>query len=568
MIAGKGDPIESVKEDRRYLPARMLNEFAYCPRLFHIEHVEGLFADNRHTVEGRSVHRRVDRKADPLPESEGDAEPDVSRSVTLSSEQLGLIAKIDLIETTGDAAVPVETKKGKAPDIAEGAWEPERVQLCAQGLLLREHGFRCEFGYIYYAGSRHRVKIDFDDHLVARTTKLTAAAREMEQLETAPPPLVDSPKCPGCSLVGICLPDELNFLAQSDKEGPTAAPRRLVPARSERVPVYVQGYGGHVSKSGENVIVKSRTSAPEKIRIRDVAHLAIYGNSQITTQAIQALCRENVPISWLTKGGWFYGTLQTLGLPNVELRRAQFRAAFEEASSLRLAQSFIAGKISNCRTLLMRNHEEPPRSVLASLKRHVDLAHQAETLGTLLGIEGNAARLYFAEFDGMLKRKKGLSEAESFHFRSRNRRPPRDPVNAMLSFVYSLLAREFQATVAAVGLDPHVGFLHQPRPGRPALALDLMEEFRPIIADSVVITFVNNGEAGPRDFVQTQAGCAMADATRSRFIEAYERRMDTLVTHPVFDYRLSYRRVLEVQARLLGRVLLGEVAEYPPFKTR
>ena len=161
-----------------------------------------------------------------------------------------------------------------------------------------------------------------------------------------------------------------------------------------------------------------------------------------------------------------------------------------------------------------------------------------------------------------------MSRAASVAAWKMNRRPPRDPINALLSFSYALLTKDFTVTLARVGLDPLLGFYHQPRFGRAALALDLMEEFRPIVADSVVVTAINNGEIQPDDFAVTPVAAALKPGARKRLILAYERRMDQLVTHPVFGYRISYRRVLEVQARLLGRMLLGEVEEYPAFRTR
>jgi CRISPR-associated protein Cas1 len=185
----------------------------------------------------------------------------------------------------------------------------------------------------------------------------------------------------------------------------------------------------------------------------------------------------------------------------------------------------------------------------------------------LLGIEGMAARLYFSAFSGMLKsRQEGVGC--TFDFNGRNRRPPVDPVNALLSYAYALLAKDLTVTTLAVGFDPFLGFYHQPRYGRPSLALDLMEEFRPIIADSVVLWVVNNGMVSPSDFVRRGPAVALNPDARRKFIQAYEKRLDTLITHPVFGYRISYRRVLEVQVRLLGRVLSGEIAVYPAFKTR
>lgn len=204
--------------------------------------------------------------------------------------------------------------------------------------------------------------------------------------------------------------------------------------------------------------------------------------------------------------------------------------------------------------------------VAGQLEQLARKAEQAEALEALLGLEGSAARAYFGAFSGMLKGDAGVHE--HFDMNGRNRRPPRDPINALLSFAYALLAKDFAVVLGMVGLDAMLGFYHQPRFGRPALALDLMEEFRPLIADSVVLGAINNGVFTGDDFVRGAGSVALKPAARKRFLLAYERRMDQLVTHPVFGYRISYRRVLEVQARLLGRVLLGELAVYPEFRTR
>ena len=161
-----------------------------------------------------------------------------------------------------------------------------------------------------------------------------------------------------------------------------------------------------------------------------------------------------------------------------------------------------------------------------------------------------------------------LRQDVAFHFESRNRRPPRDPVNAMLSFAYALLTSEWTSTLSSVGFDPYMGFYHQPRYGRPSLALDLMEEFRPIIADSVVLSAINNGVVKLEDFVHSGTAVALKPAGRKRFIQAFERRMDELVTHSVFGYRISYRRVLDVQARLFARYLCGEIDTFPEFRVR
>ncbi|GIX35812.1 MAG: hypothetical protein KatS3mg126_1591 [Lysobacteraceae bacterium] len=230
----------------------------------------------------------------------------------------------------------------------------------------------------------------------------------------------------------------------------------------------------------------------------------------------------------------------------------------------------MAAKIANQRTLLRRNWrpEEKPLQRLRALRDAQRRARQAVDLATLLGIEGQAAALYFGAFGQTLRRDEAGAAPGVFDFTRRNRRPPTDPVNAMLSLAYALLVRCVHVTLSAVGLDPYFGFYHQPRHGRPALALDLMEPFRPLLADSTVIQVINNGEVRAQDFVHAAGSVNLTPEGRKRFIAAFERRMAQEVTHPLFGYRLSYRRLIEVQARLLGRNLLGEIDDFPQFTTR
>jgi len=295
----------------------------------------------------------------------------------------------------------------------------------------------------------------------------------------------------------------------------------------------------------------------------------LMGNVQISTQAVQALCEAEVPVCYFSMGGWFYGITMGLNQKNVFLRRSQFRLSEEESFARSIARRLVAGKIRNQRTLLQRNHVEPDRQTLAALKEMAERAEEGRSLEELLGIEGNAARLYFGDFAGMIKPDEDVEPGDlRFDVTGRNRRPPRDPVNALLSLGYSLLAKDLTVASYAVGFDPYVGFYHQPRFGRPALALDVMEPFRPLVVDSAVLTAINTGMVTARDFVRVGGSVALTASGRKGFFRAYELRMDTLVTHPLFDYRVSYRRMLEIQARLLARVLQGEIGEYPVFTTR
>ncbi len=550
------------------LPARMVNEFAYCPRLAYFEWVDGEFADNAETTEGRFHHRRVDQapaRKSRQTENEESGEATIhQRSVWLSSEGLGVTAKIDLVEGEGQVVVPVDYKRGKRPHTAQGAWEPEQVQLCVQGLLLREQGFTCERGVLYFVGSRERVEVPFDDELVSRTREFLDGMRTMTQATIAPPPLVDSPKCPRCSLVGLCLPDEVGWLRQPhDEEGP--ALRKLIPTNDDALPLYIQTPGAKLGKDGECLKVKDHDELIGEARLVETSQVVLYGAVQVSTQVVQELCKRNIPLVYCSSGGWFYGMTTGLLHKHVDLRRRQYAVAADRERCLQLARRFVQAKIANCRTLLRRNHRAAPDTVIQDLKNDHAHAGTVESLESLLGVEGTAARRYFSEFSGMLKE---TEPGARFDFDGRNRRPPRDPVNAMLSLLYSMLAREWTVTLQSVGLDPYLGFYHQPRYGRPALALDMMEEFRPLIADSAVLTAINNGEVQQSDWFERMGSVTLTPEGRRRLIETYERRMGQEITHPVFGYQISYRRVLEVQARLLGRYLLGEIPELPPFTTR
>jgi len=569
------------------VPARMVNEYVYCPRLAYLEWVQGDWADNADTAEGRFRHRVVDQETGDLPVPQtpaadsalpGDEAPsqpqDIpaihARSVWLSAPEEWLTARIDLIEGDGLTVTPVDYKRGSPPDLPEGAWETDRAQLCAQGLVLRANGYTCPGGVVYYAETKTRVPVIFDDALIARTRQIVQDLRRLAS-GPIPPPLVSSPKCVRCSLAPICLPDETNLLADRQPAGEEGEVRRLMPARDDALPLYVQAQGARVGKSGEVFEARLNNALLAQSRLFETSHIALFGHVQITTQALSAALDAGIPVAWFSTGGWFKGLAHGAAHKNVLLRIEQYRAAFDSARSLALARAFVAAKVRNCRTLLMRNHSDPPGETIDALAQLAREAQAAGAMPQLLSLEGQAARLYFGAFSGMLKPRPaaGGQPAEwRFDFNGRNRRPPRDPVNALLSYAYALLVKDITILAQIVGFDPHLGFYHQPRYGRPSLALDVMEEFRPLIADSVVLTAVNTGIVAPDDFIQRGPAVALKDAARKRFIRAYENRLDSLVIHPLFGYRISYRRILEVQLRLLGRALSGEIQEYPGFLTR
>jgi len=538
------------------IPARMLNEYAYCPRLFFLEWVDQLWADSADTAEGDWQHRRVDAGggAAPLP-TEGALKQ--ARSVELASERLGITAKLDLLEAAGDGVVPVDTKKGH-PKPDGGPWEADAIQLCAQVLLLRDHGYTAERGEIFYAQTRQRVPVHVTPALVEQTLRVVAGARDVATHLAPPPPLQSSPKCGRCSLAGICLPDEVNVLTGREP----GRPRRLIAADPDAHPLYVTEQGSMIGIDGAQLVVSKFREELVSVRLIDVLHVASFGNVQVTAQCMRTLFDRGINVFHFTYGGWLAGVSTGMPGKNVMLRVRQ--AAMAARGDLAVPRRMIQGKIRNGRVLLRRNGDSLDR-VVGQLAGLAEQAGQVADAASLLGIEGVAARLYFEAFPSLL-RGDGLPGPSFTGLR--NRRPPTDAVNCLLSFCYALLVKEMLAACLMVGFDPYLGLLHRPRFGRPALALDLAEEFRPLLADSCVLTLVNNREISASDFVVRAGAVSLTADGRRRVLRAWERRMTTTVRHPVFGYSVSYRRAVELQARILAAHLAGELPAYEPLVTR
>ncbi|AXQ96311.1 CRISPR-associated endonuclease Cas4/Cas1 (plasmid) [Cereibacter azotoformans] len=557
------------EEDVPLVPVRMINEWVYCPRLAYLMWIEAEWADTADTEDGRRVHRRADRPSGSLPQP-GDAvveeepAPFRCRSVTLSSTRLGMVGKMDVVEGEGRHAVPVELKRGARPHVAQGAHDPERVQLCAQALLLEEAGFEVAEGFIWFAASRERVPVLFDSELREKTLRAAADLRLTAATGRRPPPLENSPKCPRCAVAGICLPDEVNFF----RDG--ALPRPLNPADDPALPLHVQAQGACLRKKGETLVVEADEEKTD-VPLIDVSSVSLYGRVSLTTPALHELMRREIPVAWHSTGGWLMGHTVGTGTRNVTIRAAQFRVADDPPRSLCIAAGLVAAKIRNQRTILRRNWkggaEDPALAdVMDRLKQLAAKAPHAGASANLLGIEGEAAALYFRHFPKLIVPSK--SETVTFDFEGRNRRPPADPVNALLSFSYALAVRLFVSALVSAGFDPYQGFYHRPRHGRPALALDMMEPFRPLLCDSTVLMVINNGEVGPSDFVTLGRSCSLTPSGRRSLVAAWERRLDQETTHPIFGYRLTTRRLIDVQCRLLARHIAGEIPEMPHYVPR
>ncbi len=570
----------TVTTDVQMIPVRALNQFTYCPRLYYLQYVDAVMPTNEHVESGLHDHRRVDdAELANKTRKEGDASR--SRGVHLSSETLGISGILDVIEEKDSVAYPVETKHGSAPRDDDGkasVWDNDAVQLCGQALLMEEaFGKPVARGFQFYAGSRERVEVPFTDELRAKTRGAIDECRRLSALDAPPDPLPAElrHRCFGCSLAPVCLPEETLYqigmpTAVEEAGPPPAGLTRVIPQSDDGAVLYVQEPGSHVGKRSEHLVVRKDGHELTRVPMHAIRQVVVCGNVQVSTQALETLVQNEISIAYVTGHGRFIGAFVPAERKNVGLREAQFRRFGDGEDCLGLSKAVVRGKLINQRALLMRTlrgdgdrgSDEPAARALAELIRRLD---SAASLETVLGLEGQGAALYFGEFGRFLRVQ---PPGRGFEFTSRNRRPPRDPVNALLSFAYSMLTKDCFAAVCAVGFDPYKGFFHGNRHGKPSLALDLLEEFRPVIADSVVLTLLNNEMLTPEDFLVWREACQLTEGGRRKFFGAYEQRKATVVTHPVYGYRMSYSRMLEVQARMLAAYIRGSVPAYTGFTVR
>lgn len=562
------------------IPVRMCNELVYCERLFYIEHVQGVFVDSADTVAGRDEHERAARRGRRRRKTAVDDEPppwpEVPRSLDIVSPSWGVRGKIDFLEMDDDEVVVVEAKHGRAPrpqafrwrghELPECAWPADVAQLGLYMAILREFGLEANEGRIFYRKSRTTVGIQWSDGLEAFLHDVVRRARVVGKQDTPPPPLRDSPKCPGCSLHEVCLPDEYYALREHHPVS-----RRLPIARDERQVVYITTAGSTLRKDGDALNIVDREGNATRVLSKDIGHIAVFGPSQVTSQALGGLLRQGVDFSHHTTTGTLLGITHALATRNVVLRRAQYRVADDPDACLTIARSLVVAKIRNQRTLLRRQLRQPQaederrptiQAQLDRIRAAMRWAERAANLDILRGYEGEAAHQYF-EALGRLLPLDWRSE-----LRGRSRRPPRDRGNAILSFSYTLLTREAIAAIARVGLDPMLGFFHSLIPGRPALALDLIEPFRPAWTDTATMRLLATNGISREEFEATSAGTFLSASGRRKVIAAHERRAREETSHPRFGYRMSYRRILELEIRLLGKYLLGELDDYVPLWTR
>ncbi len=334
--------------------------------------------------------------------------------------------------------------------------------------------------------------------------------------------------------------------------------------------LYITTQGTYLSREGETIVVRLGEETKLRVPIHTVSGVVCFGAVSCSSP-LMAMCGEkNVSLSFLSEHGKFYARVQGPVSGNVLLRREQYRRADDEAKAAELARGIVVAKIANSRTVLLRAMRERPQENESAVRLDIASKHLAEllkelegpqSLETVRGREGDAARHYFSVFDDLI-----VAQKEDFFFRDRNRRPPLDNMNALLSFLYTLLAHDVTSALEVVGLDPAVGFLHRDRPGRPGLALDMMEELRPYLADRLALSLVNLLQIKGKGFTKTETGAVnMDDETRKAVIVAYQTRKQEEIQHPFIGEKIEIGLLPYVQALLLARHLRGDIDGYPPF---
>jgi len=336
--------------------------------------------------------------------------------------------------------------------------------------------------------------------------------------------------------------------------------------------LFVTTQGSYLSKEGDTVLVQQEREVKLRVPIHNLGSIICFGNV-LCSPFLLGLCGErNVTLSFLTENGRFLARVHGPISGNVLLRREQYRKADDPATSAEIARSIVTAKIANSRIVLQRAMRDEPeladstpmKQALEDMQQYIKDLQLQPTVNQIRGIEGSAAAAYFGVFDPLIRVSK-----EHFFFRERSRRPPLDNMNALLSFLYTLLVHDVQSALEGVGLDPAVGFLHRDRPGRPGLALDLMEELRAYLVDRLALSLVNRQQVKPQGFTKTESGAVtMDDETRKAVLVAWQKRKQEEITHLFLQEKVPLGLLAHVQAQILARCLRGELEGYPPFLWR
>ena len=522
-----------------------LHALAYCERLFYLEEVEEIRVADDRVYDGRRLHDALDEDGDLV-------------TMQLESASLGIKGKLDAIRRRGGQLIPYEHKKGRSRkgELGPEAWPSDRLQVGAYAMLIEEAtGEGVPEGRIRYHSDGHTVRVPIDESTRADVRAAIARSRQLTAATSRPPVTGNERLCGRCSLAPVCLPEEAR---KAETESHTV--KRLFPVDDERRPFHVEGHGNRVGRAGDELVVTPLEGPATKEPINEVRSVTLHGYVGISAQALQMCSQNNVAVHWLSSGGRYVGSFYCDDAA-VQRRIRQYDALREDAVRMRLARSLVAARAQGQLRFVMRATQGQDRDelgigkALAGIRNMLPAIERAPDPGVLLGIEGQAASCYFEALPKLID----VEIDDRLRPRDRNRRPPLDPFNAMLSFGYGLLLREVTQAVRTVGLDGAFGFYHRPRSSAPPLALDLMELFRVPVVDMAVVAAVNRKQFdADADFTRAGRQVWLSDSGRRKFIDIFERRMADVWRHPVLAYSLSYRRHIELEVRLLEKEWSGE----------
>ncbi len=491
------------------------------------------------------AHRRVD--------SPTTTDADVMRAVDVREPTLGVHGRLDRVQRLPNGALRVVEHKATPLKRAATVSEANRLQLTLQTMALESAGNAVEGAEVYFTTHRRRIPVEITGKDREHAREAVAATRAVVEAPTAPAPLDRDPRCGRCSHAAVCLPDE-----RHEEE---VTRRIMVPdSGADTLHLTLQGSRASLNKGRVKVVQGDESLA--SMPLERVAAVVVHGNVDLSSALIRELAWRGLPCIWCSGTGRVVGWLNGVRPPNGGARFRQFEAS--AAGRLDLAKEMVAAKIGNQATIL-RRFGGPLESVTEMRDRAREV-RSASTITELFGIEGHAAATYFRNFSQLLSERARAEFGDSFP--GRVGRGATDSVNVALNYGYGMLLGEVIRGVIACGLDPHAGVLHSPGRNKPALALDLMEEFRAVVVDSAVLTAFNNGELSARSFTHVLGGARLTQEGRKKIIAAVERRMATEFTHPVFGYRLTWRRALEVQARMFLGVIDGTQVRYKGVKVR
>jgi CRISPR-associated protein Cas1 len=537
-------PTPSGSKPVELVPISLVAHYVFCPRRAWLEAAGETSPDSWQMAVGETAHAGTDDART--------GRPGKLRGVEVRSERLGLTGRCDTVEVDKDGRLTVVEYKATPVRRRPELTNPMRVQVILQAEALRDMGFDVVGQAVYFIGHKTRLPVPSGPTDIAAAIEAVEATKVTVDAPLAPQPLEDDPRCASCSHASVCMPDERHL---------TTTGRRVVVVDPGTEVIHLTTPGARASTREGRLIVRHNGEQIASVPLERAQAVVVHGNVDLSSGLIRELLWRRLPVVWCSSSGKVVGWATSAHSPNGAARVAQHVESAQ--GHLGLAREFVAAKITNQATLLRRLGT--PGETLTSMRALCARAAKASSLDTLLGLEGEAASEYFSAFNTMFKGP-GLVFRDVFH--SRTRRPALDPINACLNFAYALLLSDCLRAVIACGLDPHAGFLHSSSRNKPALALDLCEEFRAPVADSTVVGAINNGELKPGDFSNTLGSTQLRQAGRRTLIAAYERRVTTKFHHPTFGYEITWRRAMEVQARLVLGVLDGTQQRYLGVRTR